>query len=308
MSFKVAIINVSLAVAFIIPGFIISKLKRAKVEHLSTLSAVLVYICSPCMIINSFLSIEFSWQQFGMMALFFGVTLVLQAVFMLVLFLILRKRYEDGKYRMITIGSVLGNVGFFGLPIVKALLPENPEVMCYSSVFVISMNLIVFTVGVFCLTGDKKTITLKSALLNPATFGIAVALPLYFFGAREVLPSAVLSSINITGSVTTPLCMIILGIRLANVSLKKLFTRPVVYIICACKLIIFPLFCYLAVYFLPIDYSFKASILILSATPCASIIFNIAEMHNSQEELSANCVLLSTILCCLTIPVLSLLL
>lgn len=308
MNFEVAAINVALAVVFIIPGFIISKMKRAKAEHLSTLSAVLVYVCSPCMIINSFLSIEFSWRQFGMMALFFGVTLVLQAVFMLVLFLILKRKYEDGKYRMLTIASVMGNVGFFGLPIVRALLPENPEVMCYSSIYVISMNLLVFTIGVYCLTRDRKAITIKAALLNPATFGIAVALPLYFFGVNRFLPTAVLNSINIMGSVTTPLCMIILGIRLANVSLKNLFTRPIVYIICAGKLVIFPLFCYLAVYFLPLDTAFKASILILSATPCASIIFNLAEMHASQEELSANCVLLSTILCCVTIPVLSFLL
>ena len=108
--------------------------------------------------------------------------------------------------------------------------------------------------------------------------------------------------------ITTPLCMIILGIRLATVSFKKLFTRPIIYAVCACKLIIFPLFCYLAVYFIPLQESFKASILILSAVPCAAVILSMAEIHQSETELAANCVLLSTLLCFITIPLLVLLL
>jgi predicted permease len=48
--------------------------------------------------------------------------------------------------------------------------------------------------------------------------------------------------------------------------------------------------------------------LILGATPCASILLNLAEMHNSGQNLAANCALLSTLLSMLTIPLLSLLL
>ena len=308
MSFQIALSNVLLTLLYIIPGFIICKIKKASAQHLSTMSAVLVYVCSPCMVVNSFLQLEFSWSGFGKMALFFAVTLVLQIAFMLILYAICHKKYDDSKYRILTIGAVFGNVGFFGLPVVKAMLPNNPEVMCYSSIFVLSMNLLVFTIGVFCLTNDKKYMTLKSAILNPTTFSIIVALPLYFFGVRQYMPDLLVNGISLLSSMTTPLCMIILGIRLATVSFKKLFTRPIIYLICACKLIIFPLFCFAAVYFIPLDFAFKASILILTAVPCASIILNMAEIHHSETELAANCVLVSTLLCFLTIPVLALLL
>lgn len=307
-SFIIALSNVILSLLYAIPGFILCKVKKATAEHLSTMSAVLIYVLSPCMIVNSFLQLEFSWVNFGKMALFFGVTLVLQIAFMLILYLIFRKKYADSKFRILTIGSVLGNVGFFGLPLVKAILPNNPEVMCYSSVYVLSMNFLVFTMGIFCLTNDKKFMSFKSAILNPSTFSILVALPLYFFGVKQYLPDLLLNGVSLLGSMTTPLCMIILGIRLATVSFKKLFTRPIIYLTCACKLIIFPLFCYFAVYFIPLDFAFKASILILSSVPCASIILNLAEMHHSETELAANCVLVSTLLCFMTIPVLVLLL
>lgn len=308
MEFKIAFSNVLLTLLYILPGFLLCKFKKVSAEHLSSMSAVLVYVCAPCLIVNSFLQLDFTPLGFGYMALFFVVTFVLQALFMLATFLIFRKKYEDSKYRILTIGAVLGNVGFFGLPIVKALLPDNPEVMCYSAVYVVSMNILVFTVGVFCLTKDKKFISVKSALLNPSTISLIIALPLYFFGVKRFLPEVLLSGVSLLSGITTPLCMIILGIRLATVSFKKLFTRPIIYAVCACKLIIFPLFCYLAVYFIPLQESFKASILILSAVPCAAVILSMAEIHQSETELAANCVLLSTLLCFITIPLLVLLL
>ena len=308
MSFRIALTNVLVMLLYIVPGFIICKMKKASAEHLSSMSAVLVYILSPCMIVNSFLQLDFSWKGFGKMALFFAVTFILQIAFMLITYLICRKKYEDSKYRVLTIGSVLGNVGFFGLPLVKAILPDNPEVLCYSSMYVLSMNIIVFTMGVFCLTNDKKFRTIKAAIFNPTTFGIAVALPLYFFGVKQYMPTPLTDCISLLSSMTTPLCMIILGIRLATVPFKRIFTNPIIYLICACKLIIFPLFCYFAVYFIPLEFSFKASILILSSVPCASVILSLAEIHHSETELAANCVLLSTLMCFITIPLLVLIL
>lgn len=308
MSFQIALSNVLMTLLYIVPGFILCKIKKAVAEHLSTMSAVLIYVCSPCMIINAFMQLQFSWEGLGKMGLFFGVTLLLQIAFMLILYCVFRKKYADSKYRILTIGAVLGNVGFFGLPVVKAILPDFPEVACYSSVYVLSMNMLVFTMGVFCLTNNKKFMSVKSALLNPATFSVLVALPLYIFGVKQYLPQILTKGIALLGDVTTPLCMIILGVRLATVSFKKLFTRPIIYLTCALKLIVFPLFCYLAMYFIPLDFAIKASVLILSSVPCASVILNLAEMHRSETELAANSVLVSTLLCFLTIPVLVLLL
>lgn len=310
--FEIALTNVLITLLYIIPGFLLCKAKKAAADHLSTMSAVLVYVLSPCMIINSFLKLEFSWQSAANMAMFFGVTFVLQIVFMLILFAIFHKKYDDAKFRVCTIGSVMGNVGFFGLPVVQAILPDNPEVMCYSAVYVLSMNILVFTVGVFCLTRDKKFMSVKAALLNPSTLAFVVAVPLYCFGVGKystlTYVAPLFASVELLGKMTTPLCMFILGIRLATVKFGKLFARPFVYLTCALKLIVFPLFCYFAVYFIPFEQSFKASILILSAVPCASIILNMAEIHHAEEELAANSVLLSTLMCFVTIPVLVLLL
>ena len=63
--------------------------------------------------------------------------------------------------------------------------------------------------------------------------------------------------------------------------------------------------CLAIVYFLPFDPIFKAAMFILGGTPCASVMLNIAEMYEGETELAANCVLLSTLLCVFTIPILN---
>ena len=57
----------------------------------------------------------------------------------------------------------------------------------------------------------------------------------------------------------------------------------------------------------PFDPVFKGCLLIIAATPCASILLNLAEIHGNGREMAANCALLTTLLSIVTIPLLSLL-
>ena len=317
-TFISCLIRVLLSLAFIVPGFMLCKYKKAFASHLSTLSTILVYVCGPCMIIYAFYSASLASYEYnisklemGLNMLYFGlVTLLIQIIFILILYLILRKKYDDAKYRLLTCASVMGNVGFFGLPLVQTIVPNNPMVACYSSVYVMSMNILAFTVGVFCLTKDKKYISLKAAFINPTGIAILIAIPIFIFADKLQMGkfgNEFWQSINLLGKMTTPMCMLILGIRLAVTDLKQLFIRPFVYVICALKMIVFPIFSFFLVYFLPFfDNTFKSAILILSAVPCASVILNLAEMHHAEEEIAANCVLVSTLLCFITIPLLTL--
>ena len=305
MAFGIAFSNVLLTLLYIIPGFLCCKTKIAKADHLSTLSAILMYVCSPCMIVSSFMETERSLQNIGKIMLFFVVALIIQTVLTFVLYGLFRRKFDDVKYRMLTVSFGLGNAGFFGIPIIKAVLPGHPEVACFACVYIVGMNMLTFTIGAYCLTGDKKRMAMKRAFLNPSFISLVVALVLYALNVKSIMPDMLNDAIILLNKITTPLCMIILGIRLASVSFKKLFARVFVYVTCACKLIIFPFICLLLVWFLPVDNIFKAAMFILGGTPCASVMLNIAEMYNGETELAANCVLLSTLLCIFTIPFLN---
>ncbi|MBO5110072.1 MAG: AEC family transporter [Clostridia bacterium] len=307
MEFEVALSNVLVTLLYILPGYLICKGKRAVADHLPTLSGLLIYACSPCMLINSLLNMEFSPKGLAHMGLFLLASLLLQTAFMLILFGLFRKK-QDVKYRIFAIASVMGNVGFFGLPIVKVLLPDNPEVMAYSAAYAVSMNILLFTVGVYCLTGRRETMSLRAAVLNPTVISFSIGVLLYVVGAGKVLPGLLTGCVKLLGDMSTPLCMIILGVRLATVPVKRLFSRPFVYGIAASKLILYPLFVFAVTLLLPLPYSFRASLVVLSATPCAAVIQSISEIYKSEMELSANCVMLSTLFCFLTVPLATLLL
>lgn len=304
--FLTAFTQVAVTLAFIIPGFLLKKFNKLKNEHLSGLSTVLIYVCSPCLIISSFFSLEFSVEALASAAWFLLATLLLQAVFIAAVFLIVKDK-KSAANRVISVAGALGNVGFFGLPLIRAVLPDAPEVAVYSMVYVFSMNVLVFTMGAFCLTGDKKHVSLRSAVLNPSTISFIAGVLLYVTGAAAVLPTALSNAVTVFGSSSTGLCMVILGARLASVNFARLLKNKRAYIAVLLKLLVFPLFCYAAVYFLPFDRAFKISALLLSAAPCASVIVALAEIHESETDLAASCMLLSTLFCIATVPLLSLL-
>lgn len=308
MEFKIALENVFITLLYLLPGFVFGKIKILKTEHLPTLSGVLIYLSSPCMIISSFLALEYSNQNLLNMGLFFIITFILQAVCMLLIYYCLGKKGSAvNKNVLLALGSTMGNVGFFGLPVIKAIFPNNPEVACYSCVYTLSMNILVFTLGLFLLTKDKKFVSFKKAVLNPATIATVIALPLFLFGLGKYIPSSLNGAVSLLGKMTTPLCMIILGVRLSQIPLKQVITSKWAYLVSAGKLVIFPLLCYLAVYFLPLDQVFKASVLILSATPCAAINLNLAELYNVNREGFATSIFISNILCIIFLPLLTLL-
>ena len=307
VGFSVTFSNVLLMLLYLLPGFAMCKSKKIKPDHLSSVSVILLYICGFCLYVNALYDLDPSPELFAKMGLFLVFSLVGEFALMFVILLLLGKRKKEFSLRMMSIACVMGNVGFFGMPVVRALFPSVPEAAVYSSVFNTSLNILACTVGVFTLTGDKRHISFRAAFLNPSVLAVAAGIILCLLRAENWLPDLFRTGFSALASMSTPLCMIILGTRLATMNIRSLFTTPLAWLISAGKLLVFPLFCYLLALPFPLDPVFKGSLLILAATPCASILLNLAEIHHNGQELAANCALLSTLLSILTIPLLSLL-
>lgn len=292
---------VGMMLAYMIIGFVLCKVGKANVDHTKSLSAILLYVLGPAMIINSFLKLDYSTENLISIGKYFVVSLVIQLLFFAILYAVLNKKYDDSKYRIMTVGSVLGNVGYMGMPLIASIFPDNPIALCYSSINVTSMNLIVFTLGTFMITNDRKFVSIKNALLNPTTISLYIALPLYLLQVNII--GEVGDAISLLAKMVTPICMLILGIRLSACDLIKIFTRPFVYITCALKLLVFPMFAFLLVHWLPfVDDVTKITIVVLAMAPSGAVIESLAEMYECEQEFAANVVLLATILCVITIP------
>lgn len=294
--------SVLMMLAYMAMGFSLCKVNKATVSHAKSLSAVLIYIMNPAMLINAFLQLEYSHENLVKIGRYFCASFLVQILFFGLLFLLFRKKYEDAKYRILSAGGVLGNVGFMGMPLIASIFPDEPIVLCYSSINVTTMNLIVFTIGIYLITNDKKYVSLKNAIFNPTTIAILVSIPLFIF--RVNFPEQILNAISILAKAVTPMCMIILGMRLSASRFKDIFTRPFVYGTAVFKLILFPLFAFLIVKLMVfLDPVAKATVIVLATVPAGAVIDSLAEMYECEQELAANVVLMTTLISVITIPV-----
>jgi len=300
MQFTTTAINVLVMLLYAVPGFILIKAKAIKEESIKAFAKVLLYVCQPCLSLYSFQKAEYSLPLLKNMGIFVGLNVGIMLVILAVVFVILHKKFDDCKNRVMTLASAFGNVGFFGVPLLEALLPENPETIAYSAVFIVAMNLLSWTLGFYILTGERKYLNLKKIFLNPPFISLLVSLPLFFTCTK--LPSVLGGAVEIVGKMTTPICMLIVGMRFACSDLKELFREPRIYITAAVKLVCMPLIAFLTVNWLPIDYPLKATFVILCSCPTASLVLNFSEVYGNGQKTASFIVLSSTVFSMITIP------
>lgn len=306
MSFFVTLTTVAILLLYAVPGFLLVKSRAVKGEHIPNFSKLLLYVCSPCMIVYSFRKMQFSAESVKNLALCFVITLVFQFAMLLFYFLLFRKRRQDILWRVVNLAAVFANCGFLGIPILEALLPTHPEAVAYSSIYTITMNLIGWSVGMYIISLDKSYIKPRKMFLNPASIGLFISIPLYVFSVS--LPVQIEDMVTLLGKMCTPLCMLIMGMRLATVKAKAIFCDPRQYLAVGLKQIVFPLVAFALLFFLPISPVLKQAIFILCACPVASVVQNYAELLGKGNDKAANMVLLGTIISIVTLPVMCLLL
>lgn len=342
MNFSTTALSVLLLIAMAVPGYLLVKTKMLPEKAITYLSVLLLYVSQPFLSIRSFLEVSYTPQLAINLAVVFGVSMLAQGVIFGVVWLILRRRFDDpaqsaaliaegyiggNSYtsepaliaeidrcvkgranRAVVLASAFGNVGFFGVPVLQFLFPDAHDAIAYSAVFIVSLNLMSWTVGSYVLTGDKKHVSLKRALVNPQTVTLVISLPLFFAGVSESdLPETINTIIGYLADMTAPLCMIILGMRFALAPLVQLFKDYRVYIASFVKILVFPLLVYLVLMPFEMDEMLRVSLVLLSGMPAATINLNLAELYGADQTTAANSILMSTVLSIVTIPVLMLL-
>ena len=342
MGFSTTAVSVLLLVAMAVPGYLLIKTKMLPQKAITYLSVLLLYVSQPFLSIRSFLEVSYTPQLAVNLAIVFGVSLAGQAVIFGVMWLVLRRRFDDPQQtaelirdgfiggdsytaepalkaavarsvsgranRAMVLASAFGNVGFFGVPVLQFLFPDAHDAIAYSAVFIVTLNLMSWTVGSYLLTGDKKHVSLKRALINPQTVTLVISLPLFFAGVSAGdLPDTINTVIGYLADMTAPLCMIILGMRFALAPVVQLFTDFRVYVASFIKTLVFPLLVYVVLMPFQMEEMLRVSLVLLSGMPAATINLNLAELYGADQKTAANSILMSTVLSIVTIPLIMLL-
>ena len=309
MYFKTTLIEVLIMLLYMVPAYVLHKVHKVSEHALKDLSNLLLYICQPCLMAYSFMGVEFSKEILPNLAISLVGSIVIQIGLLLLFYIIFFKKSQDkdeAKNRVCALASVLGNIGFFGIPLLEALFPEHPEALMYCMMYILSMNVISWTIALYVMTGSKKYISLKGIFLNPPMIALMIIIPCFL--CKVQVPDLLGNAITVLAKSCTPICMFILGIRLASRPIKCIFTDKKSYLTVALKMIVMPLVTFGVLYFLPFDTVVKETLYVLAACPCASIVLQFAELNDARPDIAANNILLSTIVSILTMPLLMLLL
>jgi predicted permease len=175
-------------------------------------------------------------------------------------------------------------------------------------------NVLMYTLGIYLISGDKKAISLKKAFLNPVLISFVVGVVANLLNVKGYVPEVATYSTHFSNLVT-PISMTILGMKMGQVDLGKIFVMPKMYYSAFIKLIVVPaliiaiMFAVKGAFGLSIiDDNMFLGVFIAFSMPTAGLASALADGCNGDIENSVTYTLGSTILSVLTIPLLYMLL
>ena len=303
--------NVIVFVALALPGYILVKTKVLKQEQSGALSKLLMYVGMPFLILASTIN-NITFNSSLMVTI--GIVAVIGIVYTLGMFFIskpLTAMEKEEKMRgMMRFSAVFTNNGFLGIPLAMAVFGAGSKVLMVLIIINIITNILMYTLGIYLISGDKSRISWKKALLNPVLIAFVIGIILNLLKVKDYVPEISTFSTHFS-NIVTPISMTILGMKMGGVQVLSLFKSWKTYYVSALKLVAFPvlivaiLFAFKAIFTNGlVDADMIIGVFIAFAMPTAGLASTFADGFNGDTENAVAFTLGTTILSILTIPVL----
>lgn len=285
--------RIAVMLVYMLPGYILYKKHIVTDEGAKDIGKLLIYVILPCAIVNSY-NMEYTREKaLGLLLSF------LAAAAALALSVVLSRVFFRGKMPVESFGAAFSNAGFIGIPLVASVIGQ--DAVYYAAAFVAVLNILQWTYGVYLITGDRSAVSVRKILLNPVIISFFVGVILFFLPVK--LPAFISEILGTISQMNAPIAMLTVGFYLAQVSFKALFTDKLGYAVSAVRLLIIPLLTALLLAVLPVgDNTLKLTVLILAAAPVGSNVAVYAQIHGGDHKRAVHEIVLSTLLCVITIP------
>lgn len=265
-----------------------------------TISTMALYLMSPVLVFRTFYTTEFNLTYLFLALYTFLLCFSLIAVVYVIAFI--RKYSVKETCGMILASSFMNN-GNYGTPVVLLLFGATG--LDYAIVLMVIQQLVMCTVGVYyAAKGSPEGDGVRSAILAvrrmPMVYGAAFGFVLQAFHVE--LGSSITQAVDMVADSAIPTVMIVLGMQLAKISLKK-FEKEKVSLSLVTKLAVSPAIAYILSLFLPVDEMVKQIMIIMAAMPTAANTTMYALQFNTEPEFVSSATLLSTTLSLATLPI-----
>ena len=281
-------------------GFVLFKCHIFDEYTNKKISALIVNVASPMLIISSIAGVEGSNKSIVFLMIGAG---ILMYIGFIILGKIINRLFPFPKkdWPVYECMVVFANTGFMGYPVLLDVFGQ--EAVFYASLIHMAFNFFVYTYAIMCLTkGDDSEFKLNfKQLLTPGIILIFVGIFIYLFDIQ--LPSVLMDTINSVGSLTAPLSMMMIGSSLAVYPIKNSFTDWRSYVFAFVRLMIVPFVTMIMCRLLHIDAYYANITIITNAMPVGSMVLMLATQYNANVKIVTRNIVVSTLLSVITIPI-----
>ncbi|MGP6139981.1 MULTISPECIES: AEC family transporter [unclassified Jeotgalibaca] len=274
-------------------GFALVKRKVIDGNGAKQISTLLSMYVMPASMIASF-NADFDFNRLKL----FGWAII-AAVLTITSRILLNHFVFDEEDRTAKYGVTFSNSGFFGIPIVTALI--GTQGVFFMSAYIMCNNILQWTYGRALISGDRSSMSLRKVFTNPGMVGALIGLSIYI--TQLPLPQFMWKAVNSVAALNTSLAMIIIGSFLANSELKEIFTNRTSYKAAAMRLVITPILAIIIIKLLPINNSEVELVMtIASVAPAAANTAILGRLFGGNYEYGARIVVLTSLISIITIP------
>lgn len=266
------------------------------------LTDILIKIALPFMIVSSFMFTYDDSIKSNVLKTFYyslGAYVIMAAASYLLLLPV-----KDNKKTVLHFANIFVNTGYVGFPVLNSIF--GSEGIIYGSIFNMFFVIFLWTYGIILYKGKLEKGYLKKEIINlmfnPSIIAVAAGIVMMVFNIE--IKGALLSSIKSIGNITGPISMLIVGVILSNVKIKKHLKDWTIYYGIIIKLIIIPVIIYLISLLLEDSSKAVYSVIIMTAMPASTMTSIFSESFNKEKEFAAIIVSATTLISLITVPVL----
>ena len=266
------------------------------------ISVIVMDICNPALILASILSGNVTASHRDLI-----IAMILGAIFyfglvilgMLLPFVL---RVEKDKRRFYNLMTVYTNVGFIGIPVARAILPDNA--ILYVIVCNVMYSLLFYTHGITVLSNGKEKMNLKK-VLSPGTIMAIVALVVCWF--KFTPPPIIANSISYIGNATVFLSMLLLGVSIARSDITKGFKEVRIWAYIVIRMVLLPIAMFFILRGIGCEPITVLGFCLMACMPVGNLPLIQSEKMGEDTELLSSAITVTTIMSMATITALMIL-
>ena len=263
------------------------------------LSVIVVDICNPALILASILSGNLNASHKDLLiSMGLGAVFYIGLVVMGFLLPFLLGAPKDVR-RFFNVMTVYTNVGFIGIPVARAILPEK-AILCVI-ICNIMYALLFYTHGITVLSGGKEKADLRK-VLSPGTVMAVISLLVCWFDITP--PPIIASSVTHIGNTTVFLSMVLLGVSIARSDILKGFKNLRIWGYILIRMIILPVAMFFVLRAIGCEGMMVLGFCLMACMPVGNLPLIQSEKMGEDTSLLSAAITVSTIVSMISITVL----